>query len=143
VVLIDFWASWCRPCRAENPNVVRLYHTYKDKGFDIYSVSLDNSREKWLQAIDADGLVWDNHVSDLRGWTSSGGKTYGISSIPATVLIDRDGKVLDMRSPKMRIYGLLQWFCYPLRACWLIGRSVPGAILRRIRRYKEKHHATT
>ena len=94
VVLIDFWASWCRPCRAENPNVVRLYHTYKDKGFDIYSVSLDNSREKWLQAIDADGLVWENHVSDLRGWTSSGGKTYGISSIPATVLIDRNGKVL-------------------------------------------------
>lgn len=94
VVLIDFWASWCRPCRAENPNVVRLYHAYKDKGFDIYSVSLDNSREKWLQAIDVDGLVWANHVSDLRGWTSSGGKTYGISSIPATVLIDRDGKVL-------------------------------------------------
>ena len=59
------------------------------------------------------------------------------------VQVDRDGKVLDMRSPKMRIYGLLQWFCYPLRACWLIGRSVPGAILRRIRRYKAKHHATT
>ena len=94
VILIDFWASWCRPCRAENPNVVRLYHAYKDKGFDIFSVSLDNSREKWLQAINADGLVWDNHVSDLQGWTSSGGKTYGISSIPATVLVDRDGKVL-------------------------------------------------
>ena len=59
------------------------------------------------------------------------------------VQVDRDGKVLDMRSPKMRIYGLLQWFCYPLRACLLIGRSVPGAILRRIRRYKAKHHATT
>lgn len=94
VVLIDFWASWCRPCRAENPNVVRLYHQYKDKGFEIFSVSLDNSRDKWLQAIEADGLVWDNHVSDLRGWSSSGGKTYGISSIPATVLVDRDGKIL-------------------------------------------------
>jgi peroxiredoxin len=94
VVLIDFWASWCRPCRAENPNVVRLYHQYKDKGFDIFSVSLDNSRDKWLQAIDADGLVWENHVSDLRGWSSAGGRLYGINSIPATVLIDRDGKVL-------------------------------------------------
>lgn len=94
VVLIDFWASWCRPCRSENPNVVRLYHAYKDKGFDIFSVSLDNSREKWLQAIDADGLVWENHVSDLRGWSSEGGRLYGVSSIPATVLVDRDGKVL-------------------------------------------------
>ena len=94
VVLIDFWASWCRPCRAENPNVVRLYHQYKDKGFDIFSVSLDNSRDAWLKAIDNDGLVWPNHVSDLRGWSSAGGKLYGISSIPATVLLDRDGKVL-------------------------------------------------
>ena len=94
VVLIDFWASWCRPCRAENPNVVRLYHQYKNKGFDIYSVSLDNSRDAWLKAIEADGLVWPNHVSDLRGWTSSGGKLYGVSSIPATVLVDREGKIL-------------------------------------------------
>lgn len=103
VVLIDFWASWCRPCRAENPNVVRLYHAYKDKGFDIYSVSLDNSRDKWLQAIDADGLVWDNHVSDLRGWSSEGGRLYGVSSIPATVLVDRDGKVLarNLRGPEL------------------------------------------
>ena len=103
VVLIDFWASWCRPCRAENPNVVRLYHTYKDKGFDIYSVSLDNSREKWLQAIEQDGLVWPNHVSDLKGWNSAGGRQYGISSIPATVLVDRDGKVLarNLRGPEL------------------------------------------
>jgi peroxiredoxin len=94
VVLIDFWASWCRPCRAENPNVVRLYHQYKDKGFDIYSVSLDNSRDAWLKAIETDGLVWPNHVSDLRGWSSAGGKLYGVSSIPATVLVGRDGKIL-------------------------------------------------
>lgn len=94
VVLIDFWASWCRPCRAENPNVVRLYNRYRDKGFEIFSVSLDNNRDAWLRAINVDGLVWPNHVSDLRGWSSAAGRLYGISSIPATVLVDRDGKVL-------------------------------------------------
>lgn len=94
VVLIDFWASWCRPCRAENPNVVRLYNRYHDKGFEIFSVSLDNNRDAWLRAIQADGLVWPNHVSDLRGWSSAAGRLYGISSIPATVLVDREGKVL-------------------------------------------------
>ena len=94
VVLIDFWASWCRPCRAENPNVVRLYQRYHDRGFEIFSVSLDNNRDAWLRAIESDGLVWENHVSDLRGWSSAAGRLYGISSIPATVLLDRDGKVL-------------------------------------------------
>ena len=94
VVLIDFWASWCRPCRSENPNVVRLYNRYHDKGFEIFSVSLDNNRDAWLRAIEADGLVWSNHVSDLRGWSSAGGRLYGISSIPATVLVDREGRVL-------------------------------------------------
>ena len=76
------------------PNVVRLYHRFHDKGFEIYSVSLDNSREKWLAAIESDGLVWQNHVSDLKGWQSAGGRLYGINSIPATVLIDAEGKVL-------------------------------------------------
>lgn len=94
VVLVDFWASWCRPCRMENPNVVRLYHEYHDKGFEVFSVSLDKTRDGWLSAIEQDGLVWDNHVSDLKGWTSSGGKTYGISSIPATVLVGPDGTIL-------------------------------------------------
>ena len=94
VVMIDFWASWCSPCRQENPNVVRLYHKYKDKGFDIFSVSMDNTRDAWVAAIAKDGLVWPNHVSDLKGWTSSGGAAYGIYSIPATVLIDREGKVI-------------------------------------------------
>lgn len=94
VVLLDFWASWCRPCRGENPNVVRLYHQYHDKGFEIFSVSLDKNRNDWLAAIKQDGLVWENHVSDLKGWTSSGGKTYGISSIPATVLIGPDGIII-------------------------------------------------
>lgn len=94
VVLLDFWASWCRPCRMENPNVVRLYHKYNAKGFEVFSVSLDNNRDGWLNAIQADGLVWPNHVSDLRGWSSAGGRQYGIMSIPATVLIDREGRVL-------------------------------------------------
>lgn len=94
VVMIDFWASWCRPCRGENPNVVRMYKKYHDKGFEIYSVSMDNDRNAWLKAIQTDGLEWENHVSDLNGWTSSGGATYGITSIPATVLIDREGNVI-------------------------------------------------
>ncbi|MBP5190752.1 MAG: TlpA family protein disulfide reductase [Bacteroidales bacterium] len=94
VVMIDFWASWCRPCRMENPNVVKLYKKYHDKGFEIYSVSLDKSRDPWLLAIEQDGLEWPNHVSDLNGWTSSGGATYGITSVPSTVLIDRQGRII-------------------------------------------------
>lgn len=94
VVLIDFWASWCGPCRMENPNVVRLYRKYHDMGFDIFSVSLDKDRASWVAAINKDQLAWPNHVSDLRYWSSAAGKLYGISSIPATVLVDRDGTVL-------------------------------------------------
>lgn len=94
VVMIDFWASWCRPCRMENPNVVRLYHKYHDAGFEIYSVSLDKDRSSWLKAIQEDGLVWTNHVSELHGWTSSGGAAYGVMSVPSTFLIDRNGKII-------------------------------------------------
>ena len=94
VVLVDFWASWCGPCRKENPNVVKIYNKYHDQGLEIYSVSLDKTRDAWLKAIKDDGLVWTHHVSDLSGWTSSGGKNYGIMSIPATVLIDREGKII-------------------------------------------------
>ena len=94
VVMIDFWASWCGPCRRENPNVVALYKKYHDAGFEIYSVSMDRKREDWVGAIEKDGLIWPNHVSDLRGWTSSGGASYGITSIPATVLVDRQGRII-------------------------------------------------
>ncbi len=94
VVLIDFWASWCGPCRRENPNVVKLYKRFHDRGFEIYSVSLDRTREDWVRAIKADGLEWPNHVSDLKGWTSSGGKSYGVMSVPHTVLIDREGRLI-------------------------------------------------
>ena len=94
VVLIDFWASWCGPCRKENPNVVRLYKQYKDKGFTVYSVSLDEDPNAWKAAIKADGLVWPNHVSDLRGWKSPIVQQYGFDAIPHTVLIDKNGKVI-------------------------------------------------
>lgn len=100
IVLIDFWASWCGPCRGENPNVVRTYNQYKDKkfknadGFEIYSVSLDNNANKWKKAIKKDGLIWDNHVSDLGGWQSAGARAYGVNSIPATFLIDAEGTII-------------------------------------------------
>jgi len=97
VVLIDFWASWCKPCRMENPNVVKLYNQYKDKGFTIYSVSLDKQKDRWVNAIQQDGLAWPNHVSDLKGWQSAASAKYGVNGIPYTVLIDKDGKVIATR----------------------------------------------
>jgi peroxiredoxin len=92
-VLIDFWASWCRPCRAENPNVVRVYNKYKDKGFEIFGVSLDQEADAWVQAIAQDGLTW-KHVSDLGGWQSSAAKAYKVSSIPQTLLLDKEGVII-------------------------------------------------
>lgn len=93
IVLIDFWASWCGPCRKENPNVVRLYNTYKDKGFEILGVSLDDNADKWKAAIAKDGLTW-KHVSDLGGWKSSAAQTYQVNSIPFTVLLDKNGRII-------------------------------------------------
>lgn len=94
VVLLDFWASWCGPCRKENPNVVRVYDQYKEKGFTVFSVSLDNDKDKWLSAIQKDQLTWPNHVSDLKGWQSAGAATYSVKGIPATFLIGKDGKII-------------------------------------------------
>ncbi len=94
VVLVDFWASWCGPCRKENPNVVGIYGKYHDKGFEVFSVSLDKDRSSWLAAITKDNLSWPNHVSDLKYWKSAGAASYGVSSIPFTVLIDKKGKIV-------------------------------------------------
>lgn len=93
VVMIDFWASWCGPCRKENPNVVANYNKYKDKGFDILGVSLDREITAWRKAIQQDGLPW-HHISDLKGWQSSHAALYAVSSIPQTLLIDREGKII-------------------------------------------------
>ena len=93
VVLIDFWASWCGPCRKENPNVVKLYNQYNKKGFEVFSVSLDEDKQKWIEAIQKDGLNW-THVSDLGGWNSSVCKTFKINAIPFTILIDKEGKII-------------------------------------------------
>jgi len=93
-VLIDFWASWCGPCRKESPNVVRMYDKYKDKGFTVYSVSLDDNVEAWKAAIASDGLTWPNHVSDLLKWSSPLPQLFGFEGIPYTVLIDKEGKII-------------------------------------------------
>ncbi len=92
-VLIDFWAAWCKPCRQENPNVVRLYKKYHQKGFEILGVSLDRTKDAWLSAIEQDGLVW-NHVSDLKYFRSKAAEDYQIQAIPATYLVGPEGKII-------------------------------------------------
>ena len=93
-VLVDFWASWCGPCRRENPNVVKLYKKYRKKNFTVYSVSLDEDGTKWKQAIKMDNLIWPNHVSDLKGWQSSVVPMFNIQGIPYTVLVNPEGKII-------------------------------------------------
>ena len=93
VKLIDFWASWCGPCRGENPHVVEIYKEYHPKGLEIFGVSLDNNKEAWVKAIADDGLVW-KHGSDLKGWQSAPAQLYSVSGIPHTVLLDENNKII-------------------------------------------------
>jgi thiol-disulfide isomerase/thioredoxin len=93
LLLVDFWASWCGPCRAENPNVVAVYNDYHEKGFDILGVSLDMNKENWIKAIETDGLIWHN-VSDLKYWNNAAAQDYAISSIPSNLLIDENGIII-------------------------------------------------
>ncbi|MCX6225711.1 MAG: redoxin domain-containing protein [Bacteroidia bacterium] len=93
IVLLDFWAGWCGPCRRENPNLVAAYSKYHDKGFEIFQVSLDKTKPEWIAAIQKDGLNWI-HVSDLKFWSSPVARLYGISSIPANFLLDKEGKII-------------------------------------------------
>jgi len=128
VVLVDFWASWCGPCRKSNPHVVEVYDKYKDKGFTVFSVSLDGldsrtkarftdetqvkqnidaSRKRWVDAIKADNLKWQYHVSDLEKWDTKAAKVYGVTGIPKTFLIDRDGNIAAI-NPRYNLEEALQ-----------------------------------
>jgi peroxiredoxin len=101
-VLLDFWAAWCGPCRRENPNLVRLYSQYKDKGFEIYGVSLDRDKASWVKGIQDDKLTW-TLVSDLKYWSSEPAKLYGVTSIPHAILLDREGRII---AKKVRAHEL-------------------------------------
>lgn len=107
-VLVDFWASWCAPCRAENPNLVRAYQEYKDKGLEVLGVSLDskNGRDAWLNAIEKDGLPWV-HVSDLKGWSNAVAVQYGIRAVPQNYLIDPEGKIVASNLRDERLHTVL------------------------------------
>ncbi len=124
MVLIDFWASWCKPCRKENPNLVEAFKNYKDtifkngEGFTIFSVSLDMKKADWEAAIEKDHLLWPYHVSDLKGWRNEASKLYGVRGIPANFLIDGDGVIVAVNlrgedlEKKLRKLTKKSWFVF-------------------------------
>ena len=107
VVILDFWASWCPDCRRENPNLVKLYNEFKDKGLDIVSVSLDMDEAAWKKAIEDDNLSWKNHVSDLKGWNNAVASLYTIAYIPQTFVLDENGKILEKNLPFEKMEDLI------------------------------------
>lgn len=118
LVLVDFWASWCPPCRAENPNIAKAYSQFKDKnftkgkGFEVFQISLDSKKADWTKAIDKDQLVWPCHICDFKGWYSPIADQFGIEEIPSNLLIDKDGIIIakDLRDSDLEttLQGLMQ-----------------------------------
>jgi thiol-disulfide isomerase/thioredoxin len=110
-ILLDFWASWCSPCRRESPTLVKVYNEYKEKGLTIVSVSIDDEKKKWIKAVEKDNYTWIN-VSDLQGWKSETGNLYGVSSIPASFLLDAEGRIIakNLRGKKLedKLHELMQ-----------------------------------
>ena len=104
LLLVDFWAAWCGPCRRENPNVVKVYNEFNKKGFDVFGVSLDQKKDDWVRAISDDKLTW-THVSDLQYWNNAAAKTYAVSAIPANFLLDENGIIIGRNLREEALYN--------------------------------------
>lgn len=105
--LLDFWAAWCGPCRAENPNIVKVYNEFKDDGFGVFGVSLDRDREAWLKAIEDDHLTW-THVSDLEYWDNAAARMYVVNSIPSSLIVDRNGKIVAKNKREKELHSTVE-----------------------------------